>query len=191
MIVAVVPVKALDVAKSRLAPYIPQGERARIVIKLAERAVHAIRETDLVWDVAVATPDAGTASLLNARHLPDTGGLNGTLHSAAAWAESLAADGLLVVPCDLPAVTAADIIYVLTRGAGMTIARTHDGGTGALYLAPPRSIPPEFGEGSYARHLRSARERGVPVHEVDRPGFRYDLDTPGDLERFSDLLQAG
>lgn len=191
MIVAVVPVKSLSSAKSRLAPYLSDPERERLVLTLAARVVNAIRETGLVAEVGVATPDAQVAEIVKANLLPDGGSLNGAVRSAVAWARSRGAHGLLILPCDLPSVTHEDITAVLSQGSGVTIAPTHDGGTGALYLAPPESIPPAFGDGSYARHALSARKRNVPVHEVDREGLRNDLDTGADLQRFSHLLRAG
>lgn len=191
MIVAVVPVKALGTAKSRLSAYLAAWERERLVISMAKRAVNAIRETGLVGEIRVATPDDRVATALNADPLADAGSLNETVCAAARWAQEHCASGLLVLPCDLPSVTKSDVTAMVIQGTGVTIAPTHDGGTGALYLAPPRSIPPEFGIGSYARHILSARERGVPVHEVDREGLRHDLDTIEDLQRFSHLLRAG
>lgn len=191
MIVAVVPVKGLASAKSRLSPHLPGTERERLVLQMASRAVTAIRQAGMVQAVAVATPDAGMVAQLEAHHLPDAGSLNETLRASADWARVQGAAGMLILPCDLPLVSAADIVSMLTQGSGVTIAPTHDGGTGALYLAPPRCIVPEFGEASYARHVLAARERGVPVHEIEREGLRFDLDTAADLQRFGGVLRAG
>jgi 2-phospho-L-lactate guanylyltransferase len=191
MIVAVVPVKELRAAKSRLSAYVTDPERERLVVTMAARAVNTIRETGLVAEVRVATPDPRVAAALNAGHIADAGSLNATIRATARWAQSRCASGLLILPGDLPTVTTSDVTAMVVQGSGVTIASTHDGGTGALYLAPPRSIPPEFGEGSYARHILSARQRGVLVHEVDRPGLRHDVDTIEDLRRFSHLLRAG
>jgi 2-phospho-L-lactate guanylyltransferase len=188
MKVAVVPVKHLRAAKSRLSSVLPPGERESLVLALASHVLQAIRETGLVTMVAVATPDRATALALKAEYLPDAGSLNRTLWLAGRWAERTGASGLLILPCDLPLVTAPDVADVLGHGPGITIAPTRDGGTGALYLAPPRSIQPRFGRNSYARHILAAREAGVPVHEVERPGFRHDLDTSEDLKRFPDFL---
>jgi 2-phospho-L-lactate guanylyltransferase len=190
MIVAVIPIKGLPVGKSRLSPYLPAHERKVLVMKLAGRTVAAVRESGMVETVAVVTPDPATAAVLGTEFLPDAGDLNSSLQSAAVWAGERGAAGLLILPCDLPLVTTADVQAVVSEGAGVTIAPTHDGGTGALCLSPPQSIPPRFGEGSFARHVLSARERGVPVHEVHRPGLRYDLDTVEDLRHFDDELRA-
>ena len=56
-------------------------------------------------------------------------------------------------------------------------------GTNALYVRPPALLSFEYGETSCRRHLEQARARGARVERVDRPGLRFDLDTPDDLER--------
>lgn len=69
-------------------------------------------------------------------------------------------------------------------GALVRIAPDEAGvGTNALYVRPPDLISFEYGEASCPRHLAQARARGARVDRVDRPGLRFDLDTPDDLER--------
>jgi 2-phospho-L-lactate guanylyltransferase len=191
MIAAVIPVKHLGEAKSRLAPRLSRAQRESLVLRLLDRVVGAVRETGQVSHIAVATPDAEVAEAAGAMHLPDVGSLNGTLSAAARWAVDIGAHGLLILPCDLPMITPDDIVSILESGAGIGIAPTHDGGTGALYLRPPGCIPPQFGPDSYARHIASARQRRLTVRDVHREGFRFDLDTVVDLERFSDVLLTG
>lgn len=57
-------------------------------------------------------------------------------------------------------------------------------GTNAIYVRPPDLLAFEYGEGSCLRHVERARARGVRVDRIDRPGLRFDLDTPEDLERY-------
>ncbi len=56
-------------------------------------------------------------------------------------------------------------------------------GTNALYVRPPALLSFEYGEASCPRHLQQARARGARIDRVDRPGLRFDLDMPDDLER--------
>ena len=69
-------------------------------------------------------------------------------------------------------------------GALVRIAPDEAGvGTNALYVRPPGLLSFEYGETSCGRHLEQARARGARVERVERPGLRFDLDTPDDLER--------
>ena len=73
----------------------------------------------------------------------------------------------------------------LPRDAAVRIAP--DGtrtGTNALYVRPPGLLAFAYGEGSYRRHLEQARAHGAAVRRIERPGLRFDLDTPDDLERY-------
>jgi 2-phospho-L-lactate guanylyltransferase len=190
VIAAVVPLKRLSEAKSRLSRDIEPVERERLMLAMARHVVSALRDSPSIDIIAVSTPNEETALALGATYLPDAGGLNESLMVAQSWAQEIGAEGLLILPADLPLVGPADIESVVTGPSGISIASTHDGGTGALFLTPPACIPPEFGESSYARHILSARERAVPVREVDRDGLRFDLDTLDDLRHFARMLRA-
>ena len=57
-------------------------------------------------------------------------------------------------------------------------------GTNALFVRPPTLLAFAFGEASCRRHLEQARALGAGIERVERPGLRFDLDTPNDLERY-------
>ena len=56
-------------------------------------------------------------------------------------------------------------------------------GTNALYVRPPGLLAFAYGDASCARHVEQARNLGARIERVERPGLRFDLDTPNDLER--------
>jgi 2-phospho-L-lactate/phosphoenolpyruvate guanylyltransferase len=185
-IVAVVPLKRLTEAKSRLGASLSDEERRSLARGLAERTVDVLRQAGLVR-IGLATPEAELAADLQVDHLSERSSLNATLAQAAPWALGLRADGLLIMPADLPLLGVEDAVKVLSaapREREMTIAATHDGGTAALLLRPPELIEPSFGKFSFESHVRRAQELGVPVSIVESPGLRFDLDTAEDLNRF-------
>lgn len=186
MIVAAVPVKALADAKSRLAHRLTPAERRDLMVSLLHRTIEAIQSSGVVSQTAVVTPEPDLAAALPVALLPDAGSLNASLSEAVQWALSQGAAKLLIVPADLPDITAEAVRDFIETDAplyGIAIVPTTDGGTGALLLTPPNIIPPAFGPGSFARHLTLARLQGVRAEEVLVEAFTHDLDTPEDLER--------
>ena len=100
-----------------------------------------------------------------------------------------ASTAVLVLPADLPAVSAAaidELIDAAAEGAhGITrlaaaVPDRHGLGTNALLITPPGAINPAFGEASRAAHAAQADAAGVRWLELDGP-LALDLDTPADL----------
>ena len=192
--VAIVPVRSLSGAKSRLGEPLDPEERADLILALLKRAVAAALASRRLDGVAVVSQDAellvearamGAASLLQAGD-----GLNEGL---AETRDSICAEAtaVLVLPADLPGVS-AEAIDRLVEVAAEAIARRpdravvvlvsdrHGTGTNALLLAPPDAIPFRFGEGSRLAHAAEAAASEATYMEVDGP-LSFDVDTPEDL----------
>jgi 2-phospho-L-lactate guanylyltransferase len=110
-------------------------------------------------------------------------GLNPALQEAR---DAIAADRLLIIPADLPAVTAAALAQVLAAGdrAGrpsvVLAPDRHGRGTNALLLDPPDVIDPAFGGDSRAGHAWLASSADAAFDEVPDV-LALDVDTPDDL----------
>lgn len=199
-IAALVPVRGLDVAKSRLGEALDAEERRALVEKLLRRTVEAALGTPGIAAVAVVSSDPEVLTLARDLGAHDVaqggGGLNEGLDEARSWAVGVGAGAVLVVPADLPAVSATELGRVIRAARGIAVAqssrelaapplvtlvpdRAH-GGTNILLVAPPTAIPFAFGEGSRAAHARAAASIGAIYLELDGP-LSLDLDTPDDL----------
>jgi coenzyme F420-0:L-glutamate ligase/coenzyme F420-1:gamma-L-glutamate ligase len=125
------------------------------------------------------------------------GGLNEALEEARRYALGRGASAVLVLPADLPTLRAPDVGAVLEAvpdGGGPAVIVSPDAagtGTNALLLRPPDAVPFLFGPGSFEAHRAAARERGVPVHDLERPNLAFDLDTADDLRRLEDRGLGG
>lgn len=189
-LVAVVPVGELERAKSRLGASLDAEERRDLVTALLERTLVATAAAPSVVTTIVVTPDDEVAVLaadLGARVLrQEAGGLNQGLRAARAMAVKAGADALLVLPGDLPDVSAAAIESFATvladhpRPLVAIVPDRHGRGTNALLLAPPDVIDFAFGGDSRAAHVHAAEAAGTTPIEVDGP-LSLDLDTPEDL----------
>ncbi len=183
----VIPVRTFEGAKSRLGAVLDAEERRDLVERLLRRTVAAALATPGVTDVVVVSPDPdvlAVASAAGARPLLQRSrGLNPALQEARA---SVRAQRLLVLPADLPAVTAGDLAAVLAAGTAAGVPSVvlapdrHGRGTNALLLAPPDVIDPAFGGDSRAAHAWLASSADAAFVEV--PGvLELDIDTADDL----------
>lgn len=188
----VVPVRALEGAKSRLSATLTAAERRRLVERMLRRTVGAAIAAEGVALVAVVSPDPATlevAQELGALPIPQrTSGLNPGLAEAR---DTLAGrvDRLLVLPGDLPGIAPDDVEAVLAaadsasadgRPVVVLAPDRHARGTNALLLDPPDVIEPEFGGDSREAHAGLAAAAGAAYAEV--PGvLELDVDTPEDL----------
>jgi 2-phospho-L-lactate guanylyltransferase len=190
LVYAVIPVGALDGAKSRLGEVLDAEERHDLVLRLADATIRAAVATPGIADTLVITPDdtvRGVALAAGARPMRQRSrGLNAGLREARAEALAAGATAVLILPIDLPNVTPAALAAVvdtLRDEPGPLVALVadrHGRGTNALLLAPPDVIDLHFGGDSRGAHLAAAAAAGARVVELDGP-LRQDLDTPDDL----------
>jgi 2-phospho-L-lactate guanylyltransferase len=170
--VAVIPVKALDHAKSRLAGALSPDERRELALSLLARVVGACQEAGL--EVCVVSPDPRAreaAGALGASALDDGGSdLSGAVRLGLAV--HAGAEAVVAIAADLPLVTADDVRELLELARPLAVAAATDGTTNAVAARPPSALVPSYGPGSAARH------GGLIVR---RPRLEKDIDTPADL----------
>jgi 2-phospho-L-lactate guanylyltransferase len=171
-----VPLKALDLAKSRLADALSADERAELMRSLLERVVGVVREAGVERITVV------TARSIEGYDIWLDRGLAWNDALAAAAAEVVTTPIVAVISADLPLVQPDEVEELLeaTPAQGIAIARALDGGTNAVSMRPPGLVRTHFGEPQSA-----AVHAGLGVEHVvvDLPGLAFDVDTPEDLAR--------
>lgn len=189
-VAAIIPVGTFDGAKTRLAASLDAEERQDLVEGLLARTVVAALAVDRLDDVLVISPDRDVltqASDHGARTLRQhTDGLNAGLDEARADVIAGGADALVVLPIDLPFVTAdavGAVVTTLVQGADSTVVLVtdrHGSGTNILGLRPPDAIDFAFGPDSRLAHRAAADAVGATYLELDS-ALSVDLDTPDDV----------
>jgi 2-phospho-L-lactate guanylyltransferase len=192
---AVLPVKRLDEAKSRLDPVLGAAQRRALAESLFERCLGVLTQSPEVHQTLVVSADpavlAHAGSLGATPIAEEAAGLNGALSLAREHAVREGAQRLLVLACDLPLVSPEDLENLFSRAAvpGVVIAPDRRRqGTNALLLAPPLAIDFAFGENSFQRHQALAAAAGVSAAAVTLPGLAFDVDLPQD---WHDLQASG
>jgi 2-phospho-L-lactate guanylyltransferase len=197
---AIVPVKGLSAAKSRLAPVLSLRQRRRLVSSLLLRTLATLQAVRRIGGVLVVSKDpavrrmargAGAGFIREGPH----DGLNRAVARAAAEAVRRGAEAVLVLPADLPLVDPREIRKAI-RAAGkppavVLVPDRTDRGTNLLLLAPPGIIPFRFGKNSNRRHYSAARKAGVRPVRMHLPSAAEDVDHPEDLFSVQDLGWEG
>lgn len=203
----IVPVKPFSEGKSRLAGYLSPQTRRALNRNLLTRTLDAIRLAHIDAGIVVVSRDNDALNLatrmgchglteeLSAPHSLETGSrtfstaselqLNAALTQAARHVVTRGATRVLVLPTDMPNLTAEDVRTMASpqgRGPQIIIAPSRDGGTNALMLQPVQAIPFAFGRDSFQRHRRLAAEAGIPVRVVESDSLVFDIDLPEDYE---------
>lgn len=200
---AILPVKRLHRAKSRLGASVADPLRGELARAMVGDVLVALAETRSVERTIVVTADesvAAAARYLGALVVKDTAEPTQSaavgLGIAAAVAEGF--ERVLCVPGDCPALDPAEIDALLEGGAGRRSKDTRPGvaivpdrhgtGTNGLLLSPPNAIAPSFGPGSRERHERLAVDADV-AYRVEQPAsLLLDIDTGEDLAALRERL---
>ncbi len=192
-LVAIVPVRSFESAKSRLGEPLDAEERQTLVAGLLDRTIKAASGVDAIESIVVVSPDpvvlrAAAAAGATPVRQPDDG-LNEGLRAATRWATADGATAVIVLAADLPAISAAAIEAVVAAAAAgrrsdraivAIVADRHGRGTNVLLVSPPDAIAFTFGSGSRASHLAEAQAANAVALELDGP-LALDLDLPEDL----------
>lgn len=174
-----VPIKAFDAAKSRLAPALEGPARTALARMMATQVLDACAPLDAF----VATDDERVAAWAMAAGagIVWTAGLdlNG---SVAAGVDAMRDEGyerLVVAHADLPFAT--DLGTIATFPGATLVPDRRDDGTNVLVVPAAIEFVPMYGPGSFSRHLVQLRAAGVPVRICRRADLAWDVDVPADL----------
>jgi 2-phospho-L-lactate guanylyltransferase len=184
---ALVPLKRLDYAKTRLATVLDPAARVRVMRALLDHTVEQVQAAPSVATVTLVSSAAEAPAIAAAHgvaHFDDRGApWNDAL--AAAIAEAVHADAVAIVSADLPLLTVDDVeaLAAALGERGAVIGRATDAGTNAVAMHPAGAMPTTFGsKGSAALHAELARAAGLTPVILDVEGLAHDLDTAQDLE---------
>jgi 2-phospho-L-lactate guanylyltransferase len=188
---AIVPVKPLRRGKSRLAGALSEDERTDLNRSLLQNTLKTLSELKEVEEILVISRDPHALTIARnygARTVHENGQpeLNTALQRATVVAQVYSTGAVLILPADLPLITAKDVRTLIERAgeppAVVIAPDRHGTGTNALLISPSGLIEYDFGENSFQRHCQRAKEAGARLEIVNLPSLGLDLDLPEDLE---------
>ena len=190
-----VPVKHLETSKQRLSPLLTPAERFALAHAMLEDVLSTLAQCSYRQHVTIVSGDE-RAHWLAEQHgfgvIVDAidPGETGAIEMAVGAAIDRKADFILVLPADVPLITALDVeqIFAAASTQGTVLVSSASGrGTNAVLQRPPGLFPLRFGNDSFLPHLAAARATGKPVEVLKLPNVGLDVDEPSDL---ADVLTA-
>jgi 2-phospho-L-lactate guanylyltransferase len=195
---ALLPVKRLRAAKSRLSPVLDAERRAQLQLAMLADVLDALAEVRALDRILVLSDDPAVHDLALSHDAeilagPETAaGLNEAVAAGLARLAGARPEALAVFPADIPWAEPEEIALALdtarrTGRATILPDRRHAGTNGAV-LPGAEARPLSFGPGSYARHLSLPWRR--PPLGLFLPSIARDVDRPGDLAGFAGSRRA-
>lgn len=195
---ALLPTKVLDRAKTRLAGVLSPAQRRALVLAMAEDVLATLAHAPALAGVALLSRDQAVRDLgrrYNALLLDDPSNeLNESLDAGRKQLQDLGATAMLVVPADVPLISASDLAAMggaLRRGADLVIAPDREAsGTNALALNLHVPFRFQFGLESFQLHQQQARHHNLALAIHRSRTLGLDIDTFNDLCLLSEMSGA-
>lgn len=197
---AVVPVKPLRLAKSRLAKILTPEERQHFAEIMLRHVLKTLQSVPQITGTLVISRDNHALAIAreyNAKTIQESGTpeLNKALMRATSVIGSWRSEAILILPADLPLIAQQDVEKIVELGMDypsvvLSTDRNKDG-TNALLLRPPGIIDYAYGPGSFRRHAMMARDAGAIVNVYESERLLHDIDLPEDIENYVRLIQRG
>ena len=183
---ALLPVKAPQAAKSRLAASLSSKQRTGLAEAMRDDVAKALGDCPELSGVLVLSPDAAVRRWGTAQGfavLDDGGaGLNGALTLGLYDLAARGCERAVIIPSDVPLLSTDDLALLAAPGRDVRLARDQHGeGTNGLGLPLPCAFTPCFGVGSAQAHGQEAERQGLRFSTVTCPSLALDLDHPDDL----------
>ena len=176
-LLALVPLKALDRAKTRLIPVLRAEERRSVVLAMARHVLSIVgkRADHMVIITDDHIPELARFEQLGVGEI----GLNPALEIGRRALRHQAA-ALLVISADLPLLRTDEMDAMIAAAArGVAIAPDRSGeGTNAIACRADLTMPFCFGPSSFQRHRAAALRAGLTPIVVQQSGLATDIDAP-------------
>ncbi|MBY6058766.1 2-phospho-L-lactate guanylyltransferase [Leisingera daeponensis] len=187
---ALVPVKPPIWAKTRLSGLLSPSERERLQWAMLADVLDQLETAKWLAGVAVVCPDIRIQMLVNARGLrvfgnePRAGGMNGAVSYGTERLREAGADLVVVLPGDLPLLSADDIDNAVLRAMqdhrSVIVPDRELEGTNALIFWTDQVPNFQFGKNSFQKHLTDPAVGGMQA--LTLASIARDIDWPEDLQ---------
>ena len=179
-IFVLIPLKAFNVAKLRLAEVMTENERVELAKRMAEIVVEAAKPLP----VAIVCDDEDVAAWALAQETKviwaNHPGLNSAVEIGVSALAEQGVEKVIIAHGDLP--RAIRLSHCADFDGITFVPDRHKDGTPVLVTPTGLDFNFFYGPGSYARHIAEAERLGIPWRSLFDLELSHDVDEPEDLD---------
>lgn len=197
-IAAIIPMKNLHFAKSRLSTILTLQQRKNLAFFLLNTTIKTLKESRLITEIIVVSSDKTIEKFSFENSLEfikdSDDGINNAVILADRYCINNDIDANIVIPHDLPFISANEIDQICNISEKypkciiICPSKRFDG-TNILFRKPPNVIRTFYDDNSYINHLKEAQKLHIPIESLDLDNLMFDIDTKEDLIELSIILQ--
>ena len=193
-----IPIKSLDLAKTRLSAALDPPARSGLVLAMLRDLLGVLKKCriDEVWVISSdkivlqLAGDFGVKTICEEKSMGYNAAVNAGLH-VIGEGKSVA-----ILPGDIPSASRSDLIKLTSQVAADTgeihiVPDAAREGTNGLFLSSSTLIAPAFGVNSFSRHKFLATESGSRLNVMPLASLALDIDSERDLQTFIDAGHVG
>ncbi|HEU5462117.1 MAG TPA: 2-phospho-L-lactate guanylyltransferase [Nitrososphaeraceae archaeon] len=189
-IAAVIPMKSLHSAKSRLSNILTAQQRKNLAMYLLDATIKELKKSNFITEIIIVSNDKAVKKytcINDIKFIKDSDeGVNPAVILADKYCIDNGINANIVIPQDLPFISAKEIDEICTisnkyhKCIIICPSKRFDG-TNVLFRKPPDVIKTHYDNNSYMNHLIEAYKFKIPIESLDIVKLRFDLDTKEDL----------
>ena len=197
-IAAIIPMKNLHFAKSRLSTILTLQQRKNLAFFLLNTTIKTLKESRLITEIIVVSSDKTIEKFSfenSLKFIKDSDdGINNAVILADRYCINNDINANIVIPHDLPFISANEIDQICNISEKypkciiICPSKRFDG-TNILFRKPPNVIRTFYDDNSYINHLKEAQKLHIPIESLDLDNLMFDIDTKEDLIELSIILQ--
>jgi 2-phospho-L-lactate/phosphoenolpyruvate guanylyltransferase len=192
-IAAVIPVKNLHYAKSRLSTILTLQQREKLVLFLFNITIRTLKKSQFISEIVVVSSDKTIERFSFKNGLKVIKDFDSGVNNAVILADHYCIDNdidaNIIIPQDLPFISVKEIDYICNisekypKCVIICPSKRFDG-TNILFRKPPTVITTFYDNNSYFNHLKEAQKFNIPIELLNFDNLMFDIDTKEDLFEF-------
>ena len=192
-IAAVIPMKNLHYAKSRLSTILTLQQREKLVLFLFNITIRTLKKSQFISEIVVVSSDITIERLSFKNCLKFIKDFDSGVNNAVILADHYCIDNdidaNIIIPHDLPFISVKEIDYICNisekypKCVIICPSKRFDG-TNILFRKPSTVIATFYDNNSYLNHLKEAQKFNIPIELLNFDNLMFDIDTKEDLFEF-------